>query len=261
MSNKGDSRERSLNRATKYNSNWKDWPSEELEGMEPNKDSEKDQTAADSQSVASKPSSSSNTTSKLQIPKVIWNFSLPSSQGKTSSKGEENYKMKNGALNDDFSYNVAYLKPQNPQTEMTPSTSGNVVVGGTSFCENVKKIEMTRDMDSTDDDFMVGRLTKAERAAKVKKYLEKKRRRKWDKQVNYQSRKKVADKRPRYKGRFLSTEQAIELSEELKMDQNRKLEKSKVFLTEIINKKTGKVIKRIFPTEEALRKYTSPNLV
>lgn len=124
-----------------------------------------------------------------------------------------------------------------------------------TFCERITKSTTQNDMQSNDDDFIIGRLSKAERAQKVKKYLEKKKRRNWEKQVNYESRKKVADTRPRYKGRFLTSEQAVELSQELKLDENRKLEKAKVFMTEIFDRRTGKLRKVIYPTEEALRKH------
>jgi hypothetical protein len=51
---------------------------------------------------------------------------------------------------------------------------------------------------------MVGPLTKKERAEKIKIYLIKKERRKWQRRINYHSRKRVADTRPRFKGRFVS---------------------------------------------------------
>lgn len=47
------------------------------------------------------------------------------------------------------------------------------------------------------------KLTREERQEKIKKYLAKKRRRKWG-EINYICRKKVADNRVRVKGRFIS---------------------------------------------------------
>ena len=54
----------------------------------------------------------------------------------------------------------------------------------------------------------IGGLTVAEHQDKVKKYLEKRRRRVWKKKVSYDCRKKVADKRLRIKGRFVTKDQA-----------------------------------------------------
>ena len=54
----------------------------------------------------------------------------------------------------------------------------------------------------------VGSLTISERKNKVQKYLEKRKRRIWKKKVSYDCRKKVADKRLRIKGRFVTKEQA-----------------------------------------------------
>ena len=52
----------------------------------------------------------------------------------------------------------------------------------------------------------IGTLTIQERKIKVEKYLEKRKQKSWDRKVNYQSRKKVAEKRPRDKGRFVTKE-------------------------------------------------------
>lgn len=52
----------------------------------------------------------------------------------------------------------------------------------------------------------LGSLTKSERANKVKRYLDKKHSRIYDKKVRYQSRKDSADKRVRICGRFVKQE-------------------------------------------------------
>ena len=52
----------------------------------------------------------------------------------------------------------------------------------------------------------MGPLTKDERKAKLLKYLEKKKKRVFEYKVMYESRKRVADKRPRFKGRFIAEE-------------------------------------------------------
>lgn len=108
---------------------------------------------------------------------------------------------------------------------------------------------------------MIGKFTKSERALKVKKYLEKKRRRRWSSNVNYQSRKRVADNRPRYKGRFLSTEQALTFAKELEIEQKKKLEKARVFMIEVFDRKTKQIRKRIYPNEKAMKKYATHNLM
>ncbi|CAG9317710.1 unnamed protein product [Blepharisma stoltei] len=57
----------------------------------------------------------------------------------------------------------------------------------------------------------IGSISYEERQKKLQKYREKKARRTWRKKVNYDSRKKVADKRLRYKGRFITRDQAISI--------------------------------------------------
>ena len=127
-----------------------------------------------------------------------------------------------------------------------------------SNSENFDTIHETNtDVEST----MVGHLSKKQRDLKVKKYLEKKKKRKWDKKVNYESRKKVADTRPRYKGRFVSFEQAGELMDEYKKELEKRLVKDRVFITQIFSRKTGELRKTIFPTQESFKKYISNNMI
>jgi hypothetical protein len=68
-----------------------------------------------------------------------------------------------------------------------------------------------------------------ERRQKVLHYLEKKRNRKWNKRINYTTRKQVADIRPRYKGRFVTTDQFEEFQEQERAKKERKL-RQKVFI-------------------------------
>mmetsp|Transcript_22050 Transcript_22050/g.21747 ORF Transcript_22050/g.21747 Transcript_22050/m.21747 type:complete len:189 (+) Transcript_22050:16-582(+) len=62
----------------------------------------------------------------------------------------------------------------------------------------------------------IGSLTLEERHLKVQRYLDKRQRRTWNKRINYDCRKRVADKRIRVKGRFVTKEQACLLLEEQK---------------------------------------------
>lgn len=57
----------------------------------------------------------------------------------------------------------------------------------------------------------VQRLTEAERKEKIQKYLKKRENRIWRKKISYDCRKKVADKRLRIKGRFVTKQQAFAL--------------------------------------------------
>jgi hypothetical protein len=58
---------------------------------------------------------------------------------------------------------------------------------------------------------LIGSLTRSQRREKIRKYLEKRKRRIWRKKICYDCRKKMADKRLRIKGRFVTREQACAL--------------------------------------------------
>jgi hypothetical protein len=55
------------------------------------------------------------------------------------------------------------------------------------------------------------KLVKEYRQLRMKKYLDKKSKRNFDKKIVYDTRKKVADKRIRFQGKFINEEQAREL--------------------------------------------------
>ena len=57
----------------------------------------------------------------------------------------------------------------------------------------------------------MGVISWLERRNKVYKYLSKKKRRIWNKKINYDCRKKVAENRLRIKGKFVTQEQACQM--------------------------------------------------
>ena len=65
-----------------------------------------------------------------------------------------------------------------------------------------KSVENHSDKSKNDK---IGTLTIQERMKKIDKYLEKKKKRTWVKKIHYNCRKKVADKRLRIKGRFVTS--------------------------------------------------------
>lgn len=89
---------------------------------------------------------------------------------------------------------------------------------------------------------MIGLLTRKEREAKVKKYLDKKKRRKeqLNTMVRYECRKDLADRRFRFQGRFV------------KLEDLKELEKDYIFDTQ-----TKKLIKPIFKTQKIISRYRS----
>jgi len=61
----------------------------------------------------------------------------------------------------------------------------------------------------------IGTLTVEERRVKVERYLEKRKKRTWSKKINYDCRKRVADSRLRFKGRFVTKSQAFAMLAEV----------------------------------------------
>jgi len=61
----------------------------------------------------------------------------------------------------------------------------------------------------------IGPLTVEERRAKVEQYLKKRKERTWNKRINYDCRKRVADSRLRFKGRFVTKTQAFGMLKEV----------------------------------------------
>lgn len=192
------------------------------------------------------------------------------------------FKVKDDAADADFSFNAAALKEHSysegkttksrtsdsEEDPATPDQKANLVsdvemdsrahLDHSRFASGHYSFIDEKNVD--EDEALIGHLTKAQRALKVKKYLEKKKKRQWEKKVNYQSRKKVADTRPRYKGRFVSAAEEETILKEYRKDQEKKLEKGRVFIVELFSR-TGKLRKTIYPTEEAMRKFTTNNLI
>ncbi len=61
----------------------------------------------------------------------------------------------------------------------------------------------------------IGPLTVEERRVKVEQYLKKRKERTWNKRINYDCRKRVADSRLRFKGRFVTKTQASAMLKEV----------------------------------------------
>lgn len=74
-----------------------------------------------------------------------------------------------------------------------------------SFINNSDKINTNNILNINNNKHFkqIGTLTPEERKAKIERYKQKKWRRTFNKKINYDCRKKVADKRDRLKGRFV----------------------------------------------------------
>jgi hypothetical protein len=92
-------------------------------------------------------------------------------------------------------------------------------IGKTSFTDLLQKnFEDLKQLQNTNIQFL-GPLTLEERAAKVNKYLEKKKNRKW-KYVRYSVRKDLADQRQRVQGRFVKTNKKLFLPMNASFEEN-----------------------------------------
>lgn len=90
------------------------------------------------------------------------------------------------------------------------------------FSKVVQKPMVSR-LGSTHTLPKIGRLTFEERQRKIERYRRKRRTRVWEKRISYTCRKRVADKRARVKGRFVSKEEAQTLSKGCKVEGNDEL--------------------------------------
>lgn len=83
-------------------------------------------------------------------------------------------------------------------SNVTPGTNSIVNL------EQIKRAKLMTALPPAIGDIKVGVYTKEERRLRILKFREKKHRRVWKKQIKYDCRKKLADTRPRIKGRFVS---------------------------------------------------------
>lgn len=66
---------------------------------------------------------------------------------------------------------------------------------------------------------------------------------------------KVADTRPRFKGRFVSVDQEDMFKKKLKQELQEKLRKERMFITQKIDKATGIILKTVYPNREAYQHH------
>lgn len=109
------------------------------------------------------------------------------------------------------------LKDKELQGDKTPSFA-SPLLGLMMSSSKVK--DQSKDVAETDKEMLclendnkkIGMLTVAERKLKVEKYWAKKHKRSWKKTIAYNSRKEMASKRLRVKGRFVSERQLLSLA-------------------------------------------------
>ena len=111
--------------------------------------------------------------------------------------------------------------------ELKPNSQSMFCMNNTKFPSSRKKI---------------GRLTPEERQEKIDRYKAKRNLRVWDKRINYNCRKRVADKRLRVKGRFVSKAEAYMLANDIK-DTNIEINEKRKLCE---NEKGKKVVKKVF---------------
>jgi len=88
----------------------------------------------------------------------------------------------------------------------------------------------------------VGKLTIEERQRKIERYRAKRSLRVWEKRINYNCRKQVADKRLRIKGRFISKEEAVVLLKHTKNEDSEQVKINENEMEHLMQKKVFNII-------------------
>jgi len=98
-------------------------------------------------------------------------------------------------------------------TELYLDTTNRPITKKKKFPVKPKVHLVPISQQSINPNSMVGTITLEERRKKISKYLEKRKRRTFCKRISYECRKRVADKRLRVKGRFVTKEQASQFND------------------------------------------------
>ena len=97
------------------------------------------------------------------------------------------------------------LDPQPSDSESTSSFTEELGLPKTSRKPRKRPVQVpTPVLETVVVRRQVGLISVEERQAKIKRYLEKRQRRSWNKRISYDCRKRVADGRLRFKGRFIA---------------------------------------------------------
>ena len=114
--------------------------------------------------------------------------------------------MENSSINNKFNnynFNNQSINSNNNE-ENTNYTNYNIPnITANLSKESPKEMILTNNPIFNSTELKVGVLTVEERKLKIEKYLRKKRKRTWNRKINYFCRKQVADKRLRLKGRLM----------------------------------------------------------
>jgi hypothetical protein len=103
------------------------------------------------------------------------------------------------------SYSQIEAYHSSPRFEEPCSESTNDEFGSSEKKEE-KRATMVSQTGTAEPKPLIGKLTFAQRQAKLERFRAKRLRRVWSRRINYDCRKKVADSRIRYKGRFVKKE-------------------------------------------------------
>lgn len=206
---------------------------------------------------------------KFKANKIYDKFSLEDLEEmqldyKTGEKTNKSTKSKARSNDDEEIKNSENLDNSDEKMQLEDNFSDDCAMQGNTFkslieANNIRKtsdLELQTPYDhyvknnsniiksfaDKSEEGMIGLLTTEQRQAKVKRYLEKKRRRKElnNSKVRYECRKDLADRRYRLQGRFV------------RLEDIKRLEKDYIF-----DSRTKKLIKPIFQTEKVLGGYKS----